>query len=96
MASTEQSQQKHIEKYTTSIFYTRDDKLFFLYFMYMVELKKCNYLSAFAYYKNFFDRISAHFAYTINGIKAKGKPNYKAYYKEGTLKQLYEGMSIIQ
>lgn len=61
--------------------------------MYMVEMKKNNYLSAFAYYKNFFDRISAHLAYTINGNQAKGKPNYKGYYKEGAFKQLYAGIS---
>ena len=93
MASMKQSKQKYIEKFRTSIFYREDDKLFFLYFMYMVEIKKNNYLSAFAYYKNFFDRISARLAYTINGDQAKGKPNYKAYYREGDLRRLYAGIA---
>lgn len=93
MASMEQSKQKYIRRFGTSIFYKQDDKLFFLYFMYMVEMKKNNYLSAFAYYKNFFDRISAHLAYTINGNQAKGKPNYKGYYKEGAFRHLYAGIA---
>jgi len=33
--------------------------------MYMIEVKKNNHLSAFAYYKNFFDRISAHLGKAI-------------------------------
>lgn len=82
----------YIKKFGESIFYAYDDKLFFLYFMYMIELKKSNYLSAYAYYKNFFDRISAHLAYTINGNQAKGKPNYKGFYKEGAFKNLYAGI----
>lgn len=93
MASMEQSKQKYIRRFGTSNFYEQDDKLFFLYFMYMAEMKKNNYLSAFAYYKNFFDRISAHLAYTINGDQAKGKPNYKGYYKEGAFRHLYAGIA---
>lgn len=88
MLSIENSTQEYIKKFGQSIFYTHDDKLFFLYFMYMIEMKKNNYLSAIAYYKNFFDRISAHLA--INGNQAK--PNYKGYYKEGVLKRLYAGI----
>lgn len=95
MVSMERSKQKYIKKFGTSIFYKQDDKLFFLYFMYMVEMKKSNYLSAFAYYKNFFDRFSAHLAYTINGSQAKGKPNYKGYYKENAFKQLYAGITDV-
>jgi len=93
MVALDQSKQKYIEKFGTSIFYGQDDKLFFLYFMYMVESKKNNYLSAFAYYKNFFDRMSAHLAYTIDGNQAKGRPNYKGYYKEGTFRYLYAGIT---
>ena len=63
--------------------------------MYMVEMKKSNYLSAFAYYKNFFDRLSAHLAHAVNGNQAKGKPNYKRYYKEGAFKQLYAGITDV-
>ncbi|HHT54832.1 MAG TPA: AbiA family abortive infection protein [Clostridiales bacterium] len=95
LVSMDKSKQNYIRKFGTSIFYKQDDKLFFLYFMYMVEMKKSNYLSAFAYYKNFFDRISAHLGYTVNGNQAKGKPNYKGYYKEGAFKQLYAGITDV-
>ena len=93
MVALNQSQQKYIEKFGTYIFYGQDDKLFFLYFLYMVESKKNNYLSAFAYYKNFFDRMSAHLAYSINGNQTKGKPNYKGYYKEGAFRHIYAGIT---
>ncbi len=86
LVSMDKSKQKYISKFKSSIFYEQDDKLFFLYFMYMVEIKKNDYLSAFAYFKNFFDRISSHLAYTVNGNQAKSKPNYKGYYKEGAFK----------
>lgn len=95
LVSMDKSKQNYIRKFGTSIFYKQDDKLFFLYFMYMVEMKKSNYLSAFAYYKNFFDRISAHLGYTVNGNQAKGKLNYKGYYKEGAFKQLYAGITDV-
>ena len=96
MAVLDQSKQKYMKKFGASIFYGQDDKLFFLYFMYMVERKKNNYLSAFAYYKNFFDRMSAHLGYTINGNQAKGKPNYKGYYKEGAFRHLYAGITDVE
>lgn len=95
LGSMGKSEQKYISKFITTVFYKQDDKLFFLYFMYMVELKKTNYLTAFAYYKNFFDRISAHLGYTVYGKHAKGKPNYKKYYKEKNLKQLYAGIADV-
>ena len=72
-----------------------DDKLFFLYFMYMIEVKKKSPLSAFAYYKNFFDRISAHLGKAMNNDSAKGKPNYRRYYKESSFIELYKGISDI-
>ncbi|MDQ0177148.1 AbiA family abortive infection protein [Bacillus chungangensis] len=90
--SIKQSHQNYIRKFGKNAFYFKDDKLFFFYFMYMVELKKKNYLSAFAYFKNFFDRISAHLAFAINNDNAKGKPNYKKYYKEGAFKSLYKNI----
>jgi hypothetical protein len=71
-----------------------DNKLFFIYFLYMIERKKSNFLSAFAYFKNFFDRFSAHIAFAIdNNDGVKGKPNYKKYYKKGALEHLYSGIT---
>jgi AbiA family abortive infection protein len=90
MRTMEVSRKNYIQKFIETIYYKKDDKLFFLYFMYMIELKKRNYLSAFAYYKNFFDRISAHLGLAANKDSTKkGKPNYNNYYKEGVLKTLY-------
>lgn len=86
------SSQAYILNFAEKGFSDTDDKLFFLYFMYMIEIKKNNYLAAFAYYKNFFDRISAHFGKAINKDSAKGRPNYKAYYKESAFKNLYKGI----
>ena len=71
------------------IFHKNDDKLFLLYFLFKTELFKGNYLSAYAYYKNFFDRISAHIGMAVNGDKKGNRPNYKAYYKEGAFRTLY-------
>jgi hypothetical protein len=79
--------------FNDKLFYKGDKILFFLYFMYNVELAENNYLSAFAFFKNFFDRISAHLACFILGDKVKEKPNYKKYYQEGLLKKLYSGIN---
>jgi len=97
ISSLNKSKHNYIRKFWSSIFYKKDDKLFILYFMYMVELRKNNYLAAFAYYKSFFDRISAHFAYNINGNdRDSGKPNYKGYYEKSVLIKLYEGIDNAQ
>ena len=59
----------------------------------MVELKKIIILQP-LHILRVFDRISAHFAFTINcGKTKKGKPNIKKYYKEDELKKLYAGVS---
>lgn len=83
----------YIKNFGEKIFSDSDDKLFFLYFMYKVELKKKNYLSAFAYYKNFFDRISAHLGVPIYKKEGKRRPNYKLYYKESELSKLYKSIT---
>lgn len=71
--------------------HSKDDKLFFLYLMYKVEIQRKNYLVAYAYFKNFFDRISAHLDFIINkDDEEKKKPNYKGFYEEKKLKKLYE------
>jgi AbiA family abortive infection protein len=86
------SRNGYIKTFNDRLFYKKDNILFFLYFMYKIELKKHNYLSAFAFFKNFFDRISAHLAYFILNDKARGKPNYRKYYTDGVLKSLYCGI----
>ncbi|MCD8006646.1 MAG: AbiA family abortive infection protein [Oscillospiraceae bacterium] len=68
---------------------SKDVKAHYLYFMYLCEKKRANYMVAFAYYKNFFDRVTADldFAYGEN-LKLK-KPNYKGFYKEEKIIDFY-------
>ena len=69
-----------------------DWKTYYLYFMYKVELEKHNNMSAYAYFKNYFDRMSAHLAFVTKYEKDLKRPNYKNYYQEGNLKRLYKGI----
>ncbi len=69
-----------------------DTNAAFLFFMSYCEKNRNNYLGSYAYYKNFFDRISAdmaHLALEDGGCK---KANYRGYYKESVLKKLYYGI----
>lgn len=68
-----------------------DQKAIFLYFMSLCESNRNNYLGAYAYYKNFFDRISADLAF-LRGIDKGKKPNYNKYYQEVKLKRMYDGI----
>jgi AbiA family abortive infection protein len=71
-----------------------DEKVYYLYCMYFIEESRGNHLTAYAYYKNFFDRLSAHFAFYSGFDKGNGKvPNYKGFYSEGALKKLYSGLT---
>lgn len=65
----------------------------YLLLMYICESKKENTMSSFAYFKNFFDRVTADidFAYS-NNHKLK-KPNYKGFYTEAILKSFYKNIS---
>ncbi|MBO5569410.1 MAG: AbiA family abortive infection protein [Clostridia bacterium] len=72
---------------------SNDRKAAFLYFMSLCEKNRANILGAYAYYKNFFDRISADMAYMAGKDPNSKKPNYKAYYKEGSFKALYGGIA---
>ncbi len=68
-----------------------DWKTCFLYFMYCMEISKNNYLSAYAYFKNFFDRFTAILAFEINYAESrkKGKPNYAKFFKESEHTKFY-------
>lgn len=64
-----------------------------LFFMSLCERNRSNNLIAYAYYKNFFDRISADMAH-ITGADGKArKVNYNNYYKKGVLGKLYAGLT---
>ena len=55
---------------------------------------------AFAYYKNYFDRVTADLDFAYSNDLSLKKPNYKAFYKEGALIKFYVGIvdseSVIQ
>ena len=70
-----------------------DTKATFLYFMSLCEKNRANYLGAYAYYKNFFDRISADMAFKTGKNPRRKKPNYNGYYQEKDLLSLYIGIS---
>jgi len=67
-----------------------DWKAYFLYFMHLVEKKRNNALAEYAFYKTFFDRITADLAFYYEELHNSKKPNYKAYYKKNTIKKFYE------
>lgn len=67
------------------------NKTVLLYFLYLVNLGSNDYFSAYAYFKNYFDRFSAELAFVYDHKKDK-KPNYNNYYKEGNLIGLYKNV----
>ena len=69
-----------------------DIKAYFLYFMSLCERNRANHLGSYAYYKNFFDRVSADMAFKAGVDPTCKKPNYKKYYKETILKSLYSSI----
>lgn len=68
-------------------------KAVFLYFMFLCEHNRSNYLGQYAYYKNYFDRISADMAFLAKVNPRDKRPNYNSYYKEDFLKSLYNGIT---
>ena len=70
-----------------------DGKATFLYFMSLCEKNRSNYLSSYAYYKNFFDRISADMSFKSGRDGGCKRPNYKGYYKEKAFCSLYQGIA---
>lgn len=68
-----------------------DQKAQFLYFMYLCEKKKNNTMAAYAYYKNFFDRMTADLDFKY--VSKLKKPNYKGFYKEGAIKTFYKNIT---
>lgn len=69
-----------------------DSKATFLYFMSLCEKNRSNYMGSYAYYKNFFDRISADMAFIAGENPRDRKPNYNTYYKEENFRKLYAGI----
>ena len=63
-----------------------DVKASYLYFMYCCEMRRYNYMAAFAFYKNFFDRTTADIEFKEKQLK---KPSYNGAYRKGDLKKFY-------
>lgn len=61
----------------------------YLYFMYFIEIKRGNYMVAFAYYKNFFDRVTADMEFYYKKTK---KISYNKFYRKDDLKDFYFGI----
>lgn len=70
-----------------------DVKAKYLYFMSLCEYKKNSHMVSFAYFKNFFDRVTADFDYKYNNESKLKKPNYKAFHKENAMKKFYVGIT---
>lgn len=66
-----------------------DRKAPYLYFMYLCETKKKNNMAAYAYYKNFFDRVTADMDFEFNENYDGKRPNYKGFYEEKKLIKFY-------
>lgn len=66
--------------------YLNKSNLYYLLFMYNFELKNSNILHAYSYFKNYFDVITAHFAFLQN---SKNKFSVESYYQEKNLKKFY-------
>jgi len=63
-------------------------KTYFLYLMYKAEKEKNNTLSEFNFFKNYFDRVTAHLEFKYSSEKLK-KPNFRKFYKEQELCKFY-------
>jgi len=68
-----------------------DWRVYYLFFMYQVEKRKNNNLSMYAFYKNYFDRVTANIDYVEKRKKGDAikKPNYNGFYREAQLKSFY-------
>ena len=54
------------------------------------QSNKGNVMSAFAYYKNFFDRVTADIDFVVN--HSSKRPNYNKFYTENSLVQFYKNV----
>jgi len=75
------------EYHTLSKLIGEDSKANYLYFMFKCEASDGNSMEAFAYFKSFFDRVTADIACGRNEISPV---KYLKYYDEGKLRKIYE------
>ena len=60
--------------------------------MYLCEMKRENYMAAFAYYKNYFDRVTADLDFVFGRDPRLKKPNYKGFYQKNVFISFYAGI----
>lgn len=51
-------------------------------------------MAAFAYFKNYFDRVTADSDFIIDPSSKKKRPNYKAFYKQEQLIKFYSEFDV--
>lgn len=67
-----------------------DWKAIYLYFMYFMEKRRHNNLAQYAFYRNYFDRLTADLAFYVQKDKSDDvKPNYERYYRENDQKKFF-------
>lgn len=79
---------KVINKLISIITGKEKKKTYFLYLMYKAEKEKNNTLSEFNFFKNYFDRVTAHLEFKYSSEKLKN-PNFRKFYKEQELCKFY-------
>ena len=77
--------------------FNKDMKVWYIYFMYSYHKSNSDILEAFSYYKSYFDRVTALLMH-YKGIEetGKGKPNYKMFYKQGSIIKGYKKIEFNQ
>lgn len=78
-----------LEKKKLGEIIAQDNKAHYLYFMYLCEMKRANYMAAFAYYKNYFDRVTADLNFAFGSHSSIKKPIYNGFYKKPDLIRFY-------
>ena len=70
----------------------KDWKSYYLFFMYFIENARNNNLEAYAFYKNYFDRMTANIDFVQKKYEEEKikKPNYRGFYKNNTFIDFYK------
>ena len=70
-----------------------DWKACYFYFMYLVEQSKHNNLAKYAFFKNFFDRVTADMAFITKYEPDTKRPNYNRFYNNSEHKKFYSSVT---
>ena len=81
-----------LETKKVCILIENDEIAYYLFLLFLSETKKGNAMNAFAYFKNFFDRVTADIDFACNSHN-KRCPHYNKFYKEKSIKEFYASVS---